>query len=206
MATAQRRDIGNDRSGLYREESLGSRVGQQRLPPYPSGATDTAPVLYLGQTRVLTPAGAYPAWRCRRLRSTCVAKFGKGRSALARTMRRRNCAAKSVIDHRTGTRHPARSRGPAVVSSAERHGARAHRLASPRGRKTGCCGATPRLGRFATSGHEDLGTATWFQARHGVSESAPRRFRARRQHHSFPRRHDLRNRRHARHRTNQDDD
>ena len=57
-------DIAMDRTGLYREETFTDRrVGTlQRLTPItPSGDTDNArQVLYVGQTQVLTPAGALP--------------------------------------------------------------------------------------------------------------------------------------------------
>ena len=57
-------DIAMDSASLYREETFTDRrVGTlQRLTPItPSGASDTArPVLYVGQTQVLTPAGALP--------------------------------------------------------------------------------------------------------------------------------------------------
>jgi hypothetical protein len=74
-------DIAMDRTGLYREETFTDRrVGTlQRLTPVtPSGDTDaTRPVLYVGQTQVLTPAGALPlsvSRSCaasRHLRSSC---------------------------------------------------------------------------------------------------------------------------------------
>src|SRR6187551_3257686 len=57
-------EIAMDSAGLYREETFTDRrVGTlQRLTPITAaGATDTArPVLYVGQTQVLTPAGALP--------------------------------------------------------------------------------------------------------------------------------------------------
>lgn len=57
-------DIAMDAANLYREETFTDRrVGTlQRLTPVtPSGETDTArPVLWVGQTQVLTPAGALP--------------------------------------------------------------------------------------------------------------------------------------------------
>ena len=57
-------DIAMDRNGLYREETFTDRrVGTlQRLTPVTaSGADDaTRKVLYVGQTQVLTPAGALP--------------------------------------------------------------------------------------------------------------------------------------------------
>lgn len=57
-------DIAMDAANLYREETFTDRrVGTlQRLTPVtPSGETDTArPILWVGQTQVLTPAGALP--------------------------------------------------------------------------------------------------------------------------------------------------
>jgi hypothetical protein len=88
-------DIAMDRTGLYREETFTDRrVGTlQRLTPVtPSGDTDTTrPVLYVGQTQVLTPAGALPL--SFELPATslddAIAKFGDmAKEALARTVRR----------------------------------------------------------------------------------------------------------------------
>src|SRR5688500_7247249 len=88
-------DIAMDSSSLYREETFTDRrVGTlQRLTPITaSGETDMArPVLYVGQTQVLTPAGALPlsfevpaTWL-----EDAVAKFGElAKQPLARTMRR----------------------------------------------------------------------------------------------------------------------
>jgi hypothetical protein len=88
-------DIAMDSTGLYREETFTDRrVGTlQRLTPItPSGATDAArPVLYVGQTQVLTPAGALPLSFEVPATSLedAVAKFGDmAKQALARTMRR----------------------------------------------------------------------------------------------------------------------
>jgi hypothetical protein len=88
-------DIAMDTTGLYREETFTDRrVGTlQRLTPVTaSGATDAArPVLYVGQTQVLTPAGALPLSFEVPASSLedAVAKFGDGaKEALARTMRR----------------------------------------------------------------------------------------------------------------------
>src|SRR4051812_25802715 len=57
-------DIAMDSTALYREETFTDRrVGTlQRLTPVTaSGDTDsTRPVIYVGQTQVLTPAGALP--------------------------------------------------------------------------------------------------------------------------------------------------
>jgi hypothetical protein len=88
-------DISMDSKGLYREETFTDRrVGTlQRLTPVtPSGATDTArPVLYIGQTQVLTPAGALPLSFDIQAASLedAVAKFGDlAKQALARTVKR----------------------------------------------------------------------------------------------------------------------
>lgn len=57
-------NIEMDSAGLYREEAITDRrVGSlQRLVPINADGTDddSRPVLYLGQTQVLTPAGALP--------------------------------------------------------------------------------------------------------------------------------------------------
>jgi hypothetical protein len=57
-------DIGMDSANLYQEETFTDRrVGTlQRLTPIDtSGARDEArPVVYVGQTQILTPAGALP--------------------------------------------------------------------------------------------------------------------------------------------------
>jgi hypothetical protein len=88
-------DIAMDTKGLYREETFTDRrVGTlQRLTPITAaGETDaTRPVLYVGQTQVLTPAGALPLSFEVAASSLddAVAKFGEGaKLALARTMRR----------------------------------------------------------------------------------------------------------------------
>ena len=88
-------DIAMDRTGLYREETFTDRrVGTlQRLTPVTaSGADDTArTVLYVGQTQVLTPAGALPLSFEVPANSLedAIAQFGEqAKQALARTMRR----------------------------------------------------------------------------------------------------------------------
>jgi hypothetical protein len=88
-------DIAMDAKGLYREETFTDRrVGTlQRLTPVTvSGADDASrPVLYVGQTQVLTPAGALPLTFEVPAKSLddAVAKFGDGaKQALDRTMRR----------------------------------------------------------------------------------------------------------------------
>ena len=88
-------EIAMDSKSLYREETFTDRrVGTlQRLTPItPAGDTDTTrPVLYVGQTQVLTPAGALPLSFEVPATSLddAVAKFGEGaKQALTRTMRR----------------------------------------------------------------------------------------------------------------------
>lgn len=88
-------DIAMDHTSLYREETFTDRrVGTlQRLTPVtPAGATDaTRPVLYVGQTQVLTPAGALPLTFEIQASSLddAVQKFGElAKQSLARTMRR----------------------------------------------------------------------------------------------------------------------
>ncbi|HVS22487.1 MAG TPA: hypothetical protein VMU03_02075 [Gammaproteobacteria bacterium] len=88
-------DIAMDSAGLYREETFTDRrVGTlQRLTPVTAaGAADSArPVLYVGQTQVLTPAGALPLSFEVQAKSLeeAIAQFGEhARQALARTMRR----------------------------------------------------------------------------------------------------------------------
>ena len=88
-------DIAMDGTSLYREETFTDRrVGtlQCLTPITASGASDTSrPVLYVGQTQVLTPAGALPLSFEVPAESLedAVAKFGEqAKQALARTMRR----------------------------------------------------------------------------------------------------------------------
>jgi hypothetical protein len=88
-------DIAMDSTALYREETFTDRrVGTlQRLTPVTAaGATDTArPVLYVGQTQVLTPAGALPLSFEVQAKSLedAVAQFGEhAKQALSRTLRR----------------------------------------------------------------------------------------------------------------------
>jgi hypothetical protein len=88
-------DIAMESTNLYREETFTDRrVGTlQRLTPITAaGATDTArPVLYVGQTQVLTPAGALPLTFEVPAQSLedAVAKFGDlAKQALMRTMKR----------------------------------------------------------------------------------------------------------------------
>jgi hypothetical protein len=88
-------EIAMDSKVLYREETFTDRrVGTlQRLTPVTAaGATDTTrPVLYVGQTQVLTPAGALPLTFEVPASSLeeAVAKFGDlAKQALARTMKR----------------------------------------------------------------------------------------------------------------------
>jgi hypothetical protein len=114
-------DVAMDGASLYCEETFTDRrVGTlQRLTPVtPAGATDTArPVLYVGQTQVLTPAGALPLSFEIQAASLddAVAKFGEmAKQALARTMRRleelRREQASSIIV--PGTAPPGGGPGP----------------------------------------------------------------------------------------------
>jgi hypothetical protein len=97
-----------DGADLYQEETFTDRrVGTlQRLTPVtPEGDADTSrPVLYVGQTQVLTPAGALPLSFEIEASSLAdaVAKFGAhAQQALASTMQRleemRRDAASSLI-------------------------------------------------------------------------------------------------------------
>ena len=88
-------NIEMDRQGLYMEESFTDRrVGSlQRLSPVDSsGQPDSSrPVLYVGQTQVLTPAGALPLTFEIEATSLddAIDKFGEhARQALASTMER----------------------------------------------------------------------------------------------------------------------
>jgi hypothetical protein len=101
-------DIGMDANSLYREETFTDRrVGSvQRLTPVtPSGEPDsTRPVLYMGQTQVMTPGGALPLSFEVEAASLedAVAKFGEqAQQALESTMRKleelRREAASSLI-------------------------------------------------------------------------------------------------------------
>jgi len=88
-------DIAMDSANLYKEETFTDRrVGtlQVLTPITKSGAIDTArPVLYVGQTQVLTPAGALPLSFEVQAKSLedAVAQFGEhAKRALERTMRR----------------------------------------------------------------------------------------------------------------------
>jgi hypothetical protein len=88
-------DIAMDSANLYREETFTDRrVGtlQVLTPITKTGATDIArPVLYVGQTQVLTPAGALPLSFEVQAKSLedAVAQFGENaKRALDRTMRR----------------------------------------------------------------------------------------------------------------------
>lgn len=88
-------DIEMDAAGLYREETFTDRrVGtlQVLTPVTAAGAQDVArPVLYVGQTQVLTPAGALPLSFEIPAKSLeeAVQQFGDAaEQALGRTMRR----------------------------------------------------------------------------------------------------------------------
>jgi hypothetical protein len=101
-------DIGMDGNALYREESFTDRkVGSiQQLTPISADGSDddSRPVLYLGQTQLMTPSGALPLnfeIDADSL-SDAVAKFGKqAEAALEDTMKRleemRREAASSLI-------------------------------------------------------------------------------------------------------------
>ena len=101
-------DINMDAAALYREETFTDRrVGTiQRLTPIDGkGNTDAKrPVLYVGQTQVLTPAGSLPLSFEIPAQSLdeAVQKFGaQAEQALTSTMRRleemRREAASSII-------------------------------------------------------------------------------------------------------------
>ena len=88
-------DIAMDRANLYQEETFTDRrVGTlQRLTPVtPSGVRDNArTILFVGQTQVLTPAGALPlSFEVpAQTLDDAVAKFGElAKQALASTLRR----------------------------------------------------------------------------------------------------------------------
>jgi len=113
--------IAMDAANLYREETFTDRrVGTlQRLTPVtPSGAVDTQrPVLYVGQTQVLTPAGALPLSFEVEAGSLeeAVQKFGSlAQQALQSAIRRleelRREAASSLIVPGSGNMPP--GRGP----------------------------------------------------------------------------------------------
>src|SRR5690606_90997 len=111
-----------DSKGLYREETFTDRrVGTlQRLTPVTASGDDdtTRSVLYVGQTQVLTPAGALPLSFEVAAASLdeAVAQFGEqAKQALARTMRRleelRREQASSIIV--PGAAPPGGAPGPA---------------------------------------------------------------------------------------------
>jgi hypothetical protein len=88
-------EIAMDATGLYREETFTDRrVGtlQVLTPVTAAGANDTTrPVLYVGQTQVLTPAGALPLSFEIPAKSLeeAIQRFGDAaEQALERTMRR----------------------------------------------------------------------------------------------------------------------
>jgi len=116
-------DIAMDSANLYREETFTDRrVGtlQVLTPITKTGATDTArPVLYVGQTQVLTPAGALPLSFEVQAKSLedAVAQFGENaKRALERTMRRleelRREQASSIIVPGAGAVPPGGLGGP----------------------------------------------------------------------------------------------
>lgn len=116
-------NIEMDGNGLYIEESFTDRrVGNlQRLSPVTSdGKPDSSrPVLYLGQTQVLTPAGALPLNFEIEADSLAdaIAKFGdNAQQALADTMRRleemrREQASSLIVPGSGGAAPGARGRG-----------------------------------------------------------------------------------------------
>jgi len=116
-------DIAMDSANLYREETFTDRrVGtlQVLTPITKTGATDPArPVLYVGQTQVLTPAGALPLSFEVQAKSLedAVAQFGENaKRALERTMRRleelRREQASSIIVPGSGAVPPCGLGGP----------------------------------------------------------------------------------------------
>ncbi len=120
-------DIAMDSANLYREETFTDRrVGtlQVLTPITKTGATDSArPVLYVGQTQVLTPAGALPLSFEVPAKSLddAVAQFGEHAKRLSseRCAGSRSCAASRRL--RSSCRAPARCRREA---SAARGGGR----------------------------------------------------------------------------------
>ena len=111
-----------DRAHLYKEESFTDRrVGNlQRLSPVKSDGSpdDSRPVLYIGQTQVLTPAGALPlTFEVEASSLTdAVEKFGKlAQQALNDTLRRleelRREQASSLIVPGAGSMPGPRGRG-----------------------------------------------------------------------------------------------
>lgn len=117
-------DIAMDGANLYHEESFTDRrIGSlQRLTPVTaSGARDESrPVLYVGHTQVLTPAGALPISfevEAKTL-DEAVAKFGiNAQEALADTMKRleemrRDAASSLIVPGSGGPGGPAGPGGP----------------------------------------------------------------------------------------------
>lgn len=108
MAQQPDADISMDGANLYQEETFTDRrVGTvQRLTPITAAGLrdDSRPVLYVGQTQVLTPAGALPLTfelEAATLEEA-IAKFGEAaQEALAGTLKRldelRREAASSLI-------------------------------------------------------------------------------------------------------------
>ena len=92
---ALEQEIAMDSANLYREESFTDRrIGsiQRLVPVKPDGATDDSrSALYIGQTQVLTPAGALPLSFEIDAQSLddAIEKFGDGaKEALAGTMQK----------------------------------------------------------------------------------------------------------------------
>jgi hypothetical protein len=119
-------DIEMDRANLYLEETFRDRrVGShQRLTPVDAaGARDASrPVLYVGQTQVLTPAGALPLSFEIEAQSLdeAVARFGDhAQQALAGTMRRleelrREAASSLIVPGGPGAGGPRGARGGGI--------------------------------------------------------------------------------------------
>ena len=107
--STQDNDIKMDSNSLYREESITDRkMGTVRVmtPITDDGATDISrPVLYLGQTQIMTPMGTLPiAFEIEaESLSEAVSKFGDGaKEAIEQTMdeikeMRRQAASQIVI-------------------------------------------------------------------------------------------------------------
>ena len=107
--STQDNDIKMDSNSLYREESFTDRkMGTVRVmtPITDDGATDISrPVLYLGQTQIMTPMGTLPiAFEIEaESLSEAVSKFGDGaKEAIEQTMdeikeMRRQAASQIVI-------------------------------------------------------------------------------------------------------------
>ena len=144
-------------------------------PVTAAGATDsTRPVLYVGQTQVLTPAGALPLSFEVPAASLdeAVAKFGElAKQALARTMKRsRSCAAsKPRRSSSPAPPRPVGCGGPAAAAAAlERHAMDTTLAAQARDTEIVndwvVFSDSGDWEGFATVWHDDAWmTSTWFQ-------------------------------------------